>query len=119
MFDRVLNMPLYFIKSNSLSTLKLISVRTISYHNPLSASVALIPHIETSQLSYTANQLTGFYMRATLALNGLSKDFWVISHVPFKSYRFFARFPWSCKFNKSILYLNSNLYRKKRHLWIF
>ena len=29
------------------------------------------PHIETSQLIYSANQLTGFYMRATLALNGL------------------------------------------------
>ena len=30
------------------------------------------PHIETSQLIYCANQLIGFYMRATLALNGLS-----------------------------------------------
>ena len=30
------------------------------------------PHIETSQLICTANQLTGFCMRATLALNGLS-----------------------------------------------
>ena len=29
------------------------------------------PHIETSQLICTANQLTGFYMRATLAFNGL------------------------------------------------
>ena len=29
------------------------------------------PHIETSQLICTANQLTGFYMRATLTLNGL------------------------------------------------
>ena len=28
-------------------------------------------HIETSQLIWTANQLTDFYMRATLALNGL------------------------------------------------
>ena len=28
-------------------------------------------HIETSQLICTVNQLTGFYMRATLALNGL------------------------------------------------
>ena len=31
------------------------------------------PHIETSQLICDANQLTGFYMRATLALNGLNK----------------------------------------------
>ena len=30
------------------------------------------PHIETSQFIRTANQLTGFYMRATLALNRLS-----------------------------------------------
>ena len=29
------------------------------------------PHIETSQLIFTGNQLTGFYMRATLAFNGL------------------------------------------------
>ena len=38
--------------------------------NPLSASVSLI---ETSQLICTANQLTDFYTRATLALNGLSQ----------------------------------------------
>ena len=30
-------------------------------------------HIETSQLIYIANQLTGFYMMATLALNGLKR----------------------------------------------
>ena len=30
------------------------------------------PHIETSQWICCANQLTGFYMRATLALNGLN-----------------------------------------------
>ena len=30
------------------------------------------PHIETSQLICTANQLTGFYMMATLAFNGLT-----------------------------------------------
>ena len=29
------------------------------------------PDIETSQLICTANKLSGFYMRATLALNGL------------------------------------------------
>ena len=29
------------------------------------------PHIKTSQLICCANQLTGFYIRATLALNGL------------------------------------------------
>ena len=31
----------------------------------------VLPHIEISQLICTANQLTGFYMRVTLALNGL------------------------------------------------
>ena len=33
------------------------------------------PHIETNQLIYCAYQLTGLYMRATLALSGLSKYF--------------------------------------------
>ena len=33
----------------------------------------LSPHIETSQLVCCVNQLTGFYMRATLAFNGLQK----------------------------------------------
>ena len=37
--------------------------------NPLSASVTLI---STCQLICTVTQLTGFYMRATLALNGLN-----------------------------------------------
>ena len=45
-------------------------VRSVLF-NPLSASVALI---KTSQLICCANQLTGFYMRATLALNGLLSD---------------------------------------------
>ena len=31
------------------------------------------PHIETSQLNCSANLLTGFYMRATLALNELNR----------------------------------------------
>ena len=29
-------------------------------------------HMETSQLIYRANQLTGFYMMATLVFNGLN-----------------------------------------------
>ena len=29
------------------------------------------PHIETNRLVYTANQFAGFYMRATLEINGL------------------------------------------------
>ena len=34
----------------------------------------VFPHIETSQLICTAIQLTGFYMRATLLLNGLTLE---------------------------------------------
>ena len=30
------------------------------------------PHIEASQLICCANQLTGFYIRATVAFNGLT-----------------------------------------------
>ena len=39
----------------------------------LTHSVQVFPHIETSQLICCANQLTGFYMRATLALNGFKQ----------------------------------------------
>ena len=35
------------------------------------------PHIEISQLIWTANQLTGFYMRAKLALNGLMSLYFI------------------------------------------
>ena len=44
------------------------SIKKMFLFNPLSASAALI---ETSQLIYCANQLSGFYMGAALALNGL------------------------------------------------
>ena len=39
--------------------------------NPLTANVP--HHVETSQLIYIANQLTGFYMMGTLAVKGLTK----------------------------------------------
>ena len=39
------------------------------YYEPIKCHCC--PHIETSQLICSANQLTRFYMRATLALNGL------------------------------------------------
>ena len=39
--------------------------------NTLPSKCQCYPHVETSQLICTANQLTGFYMRATLTLNGL------------------------------------------------
>ena len=38
-------------------------------HEPIKCQCC--PHIENSQLICTANQLTGFFMRATLAFNGL------------------------------------------------
>ena len=45
-----------------------------SFHEPIKCQCC--PHIETSQLICWANQLTGFYKRTTLALNGLKmKDF--------------------------------------------
>ena len=59
--------------------------------NPLSASVALCPHIETSQLICHANQLTGFYMRATLALDRLStyaKSSEKLTKIPSDTYRY-------------------------------
>ena len=37
------------------------------------------PHIETSQLTCTANQLAGFYMRATVARNGLSNIYLLVT----------------------------------------
>ena len=42
--------------------------------NPLSASV--FHHIETSQLICCANQLSGFYLGKTLALNVLKTIIW-------------------------------------------
>ena len=38
-------------------------------------STQCCPHIKTSQLICCANQLTGFYMKATLAFNGLKALF--------------------------------------------
>ena len=37
--------------------------------NPLMTNIP--HHVETSELICSANQLTGFYIRATLALDGL------------------------------------------------
>ena len=69
----------YFCCKNQLPDL-LISERLVgnglSSFNPLSECC---PHIETSQLICTTNQLTGFYMRATLAPNGLKAYFKNIS----------------------------------------
>ena len=48
-----------------------ISRLMFSEFNPLNAKCC--PHIETSQLICKANQLTRFYVRATLVFNGLSE----------------------------------------------
>ena len=45
------------------------------------------PHIETSQLVCCANQLTGFYMRVTLAFKGLTHFSSVAFHIETKSNR--------------------------------
>ena len=50
-----------------------ISFRKFVLNICLTRKVPVFPHIETSQLICTTNQLTGFYMRETLALNGLNK----------------------------------------------
>ena len=43
----------------------------ILYDSALPIKCRCCPHVETSQLICCANQLTGFYMRATLSFNGL------------------------------------------------
>ena len=48
-----------------------ISPSNFSEFNPLNANC--YPHIETSQLICIANQLTRFYVRATLVFSGLSE----------------------------------------------
>ena len=51
------------------------------------------PHIETSRLICRANQLTGFYMRATLAFNGLiDLDFVLLFGQSSKKMHFFRQF---------------------------
>ena len=50
-----------------------ISFRKFVLNICLTRKVPVFPHIETSQLISTTNQLTGFYTRATLTLNRLIK----------------------------------------------
>ena len=46
--------------------------------NSLTHEVSVLPSYRTSQLICTANQLTGFYMRATLAVNELNAKVTII-----------------------------------------
>ena len=56
----------------------------------------MLPHTKTSQLICTANQLTGFYIRATLAFNGfifmVSSSSWSITTVEHFSRKHSATF---------------------------
>ena len=61
----------------------------------------VLPHIETSQLICTADQLTGFYMRATLAFNALKA-------IPL--YLSLYDSPSKCLFEKRTLSLNLQNY---------
>ena len=74
------------------------------------------PPIETSQLIYTANQLTGFYMRATLALNGLTFNLnlnLTSTQVPVKNLRLsFLRKIFSDYQSKTTLEKSSILFEK-------
>ena len=49
---------------HNITCLSFLSERTCEV---LTHQVAVLLHIETSQIVYCANQLTGFHMRATLA----------------------------------------------------
>ena len=65
------------------------------------------PHIEASQLICTANQLTGFYMRAALALNGLTLCFEGRGRVAF----FLIQYYWRLKLKIMVV-------ASKRHWWL-
>ena len=70
--------PKYQLPSQVSKTHRLCSPKRLSYWfsgfceelNPCKCQC--FPHIKTSHLICTANQLTGFYMRATPAFNGLT-----------------------------------------------
>ena len=75
------------------------------------------PHIETSQLICFANQLTGFYMRATPAFNGLMpctqlamryEDFDTYSRKIFKISKKFAYNIWPNILSKIVIVMKFN-----------
>ena len=53
------------------------------------------PYIETSQLIWCANQLTFFYMRTTLALNGISRNTKVLDSFSIQKWEVNACSMWS------------------------
>ena len=62
------------IKTQILLNLLVIKIQILSLDRLNSLNVSHCPHIETSQLICSANQLTGFYMRETLTFNELNEQ---------------------------------------------
>ena len=62
------------IKTQILFNLLVIKIQILSLDRLNSLNVSHCPHIETSQLICSANQLTGFYMRETLTFNELNEQ---------------------------------------------
>ena len=62
------------IKTQILFNVLVIKIQILSLDRLNSLNVSHCPHIETSQLICSANQLTGFYMRETLTFNELNEQ---------------------------------------------
>ena len=62
------------IKTQILFNPLVIKIQILSLDRLNSLNASHCPHIETSQLIYSANQLTGFYMRETTTFNELNEQ---------------------------------------------
>ena len=62
------------IKTQILFNPLVIKIQILSLDRLNSLNASHCPHIETSRLICSANQLTGFYMRETLTFNELNKQ---------------------------------------------
>ena len=62
------------IKTQILFSFLVIKIEILSLDRLNSLNVSHCPHIETSQLICSANQLTGLYMRETLTFNELNEQ---------------------------------------------
>ena len=80
----------WFILFNELSTIPWFTLFWFWDRFPVIRVNLCCPHTETSQLICTENQLTGFYMRTTLALKSLKS--------------FYAYFSYSCDCNIEIVW---------------
>ena len=92
---KIQEQPSWYVLRNSSFLIFLVNRRILtSLIQPIKCQCC--PPIETSQLICTANQLTDFYMRATLALDGLrqfifSKESWVSTNSFSIKYTSFSR----------------------------